>query len=266
MSKTTSPCLISLFKALCASGFTTLVLLGNAYSVTDPLESAVETNIEGQNEAVQSQQRVDKLAEETANLLGEYREVTRQTDSLRAYDDQLERLLKKQDEELVAIARQLANIEITQRQIVPLMLRMLEVLENFIALDVPFLPDERRLRMAALKEMMDQPDVLLPDKYRRLMEAYQIEMDYGRTIEAYSGSLEQDGPSRTVDFLRVGRIALLYLALDGKEAGYWDTKTKTWQGLPKDYNRAIAEGLQIARKQAPPDFIELPISTPVAVQ
>ncbi|MEE8513904.1 MAG: DUF3450 domain-containing protein [Gammaproteobacteria bacterium] len=266
MSKITITCWVHRLKVALAYSFVTLVLFGDVRAATDPLESAVDTKIKGQKEAVQSQARVDKLADETAVLIGEYRAVTRQTDSLSGYNDQIERLVENQEEELAAIARQLANIEVARRKIVPLMLRMLEVLENFVMLDVPFLPEERRLRIKALKEMMDKPDVSLPDKYRRLMEAYQIEMDYGRTIEAYSGTLEQGGQPRTVDFLRIGRIALLYLSLDGEKTGYWDAKAKTWTVLPKNYNRSIAQGIQIARKQAPPDFITLPISAPVTAQ
>lgn len=228
----------------------------------DPLRSAVDTQVEAQQEAAQSQQRIDVLADEASAMLEEYRQLTRQSDSLRTYNDQLERLVRSQVEELESFERQLANVRITQQGIVPFMLRAIEVLEEFIALDVPFLMDERSLRLENLKTLMDRPDVSMPEKYRRLMEAYQIEMDYGRTIEAYSGPLAIEGQSRTVEFLRVGRVALIYLTFDAREAGYWNQQERVWKPLGEDYLQSINRGLLIARKEAPPDLIRMPVPAP----
>ena len=76
---------------------------------------------------------------------------------------------------------------------------------------------------------MDRADVTISEKYRRIVEAYQVEMDYGRTIEAYEGELASEGGDpRTVQFLRVGRVTLLYQTLDGRETGYWDADRKAW--------------------------------------
>jgi hypothetical protein len=103
------------------------------------------------------------------------------------------------------------------------------------------------------------------------MEAYQVEAEYGRTIEAYRGVLQMNGQNRTerndrtgrtVEMLRIGRLALLYLSLDGKEAGQWNRTTKEWEVLPNTYRRSIARGLQIAKKQAAPQLITIPIPVP----
>ena len=67
------------------------------------------------------------------------------------------------------------------------------------------------------------------------------------------------GKKITVDFLRFGRIALLYQTLDGMEAGVWDQANRTWEPLDTSYRSAIREGLRIARKQAAPDLIRLPL-------
>ncbi len=110
--------------------------------------------------------------------------------------------------------------------------------------------------MAHLRELMGRADVTNAEKYRRILEAYQIENDYGRTIEAYRGTLA-DG--RTVDFLRVGRIALIYQTLDADEAAVWDQAARQWVALDSSYRTAIKQGLRIARKQAAPDMIRLPL-------
>ena len=94
------------------------------------------------------------------------------------------------------------------------------------------------------------------------MEAYQIENEYGRTIEAYRSTIDNTGAERTVDFLRVGRIALVYLTLDDSEAGAWDQQSKQWVELDASYRNAIGQGLRVARKQAAPELIRVPLPAP----
>jgi hypothetical protein len=158
------------------------------------------------------------------------------------------------------------DLELTQREIVPLMLRMLSWLEEFVDIDSPFLPEERRLRIAQLEALMDRADVSVGEKYRRVLEAYQIEMEYSRTIEASRGELAGGEQSRTVDLLRIGRVGLYYLTLDRSEAGFWNPATGQWETLPERYHRPIRNGLRIARKQAAPDLLRLPVSAPREVQ
>lgn len=225
------------------------------------LEQAIDTQVNTDIAAQKSQQNIDKLDDETKEMLLEYRDVLRQTQSLHAYNTQLENLVASQQAELESISLQLKNIETTQRDIVPLMLKMIDVLEQFVLLDIPFLPEERHNRIVALKTMMGRADVSLAEKYRRIMEAYQVETEYGRTIEAYQGDLTDAAELRTVDFLRIGRVSLYYLTLDGLEAGIWDVSNQQWKQLDDDYLQAIADGLKVARKQLPPDLLVLPVNT-----
>ena len=44
--------------------------------------------------------------------------------------------------------------------------------------------------------------------------------------------------------------------------GIWDKQDKQWKILSEDYNRSIAQGILIAKKQAPPNLIKLPIPAP----
>jgi len=138
-----------------------------------------------------------------------------------------------------------------------MMQRMLATLEQFVKLDLPFLPQERAARIGQLKDMMTRADVSISEKYRRIVEAYQIETEYGRTLEAYQGKIGD----KTVDFLRIGRVALMYQALDGKESGYWDATAGKWKPDSR-YDDAIKEGLKVARKQAAPDFVAVPVRAP----
>lgn len=223
------------------------------------LDEAIDTQVDTDIAAQESQEKIDNLADETTDMLAEYRDILRQTQSLKAYNDQLDQLVNSQRQELESIGLQLQNIETTQRDIVPLMTKMIEVLEQFVALDIPFLQQERNDRIVALKTMMGRADVSLSEKYRRIMEAYQVETEYGRTIEAYQADLDSNEDSRTVDFLRIGRVGLYYLTLDGREAGVWDTESGQWQTLPDSYLQPVSDGLKVARKQLPPDLMVLPL-------
>lgn len=225
------------------------------------LEHAVETQVNTDIAAQKSQHQVDILADETTQMLAEYRDVLSQTGSLRAYNDQLDTLVASQDKELGSIEEQLTNIEATQRDIVPLMIKMIEVMTQFVELDIPFLPEERQARVVQLQTLMGRADVSLAEKYRRILEAYQVETEYGRTIEAYQDELTVGDNTRTVDFLRIGRVSLYYLTLDSLEAGMWDAKMGEWQVLDENYIQAIAQGLKVALKQLPPDLLVLPVHT-----
>ncbi len=144
----------------------------------------------------------------------------------------------------------------------PLMLRMIDALEATVDLDLPFLLDERTEDIAALRTLMTKASVSTSEKYRMIMETYQNENEYGRTIEAYRANLEIDGGVVKVDFLRFGRIALVYQTLDGRGAGVWNQQAHSWDKLDPSYRTAIREGLRIARKQSAPDLIRLPLPVP----
>jgi DNA repair ATPase RecN len=237
-----------------------LALTNISVAETESIKPAIETRLQAQDDIVKSQKKVDALVEETRDMVKEYRDTIRKTDSLETYNNQLAKLIKEQKVSLNSIKRQLDNVEETQRSIVPLMLKMIDTLDKFVALDLPFLLEERQQRVSSLKEIMDRPDVTLPDKYRRIMEAYQIEMEYGRTIETFTDTVKIDSKEYTVDILRVGRLLMAFQTLDGNTSGLWNKDLKKWEKLPAEYNRSINLGLQISKKQAPPELIKLPVN------
>lgn len=202
----------------------------------------------------ESQKKVDALAEQRNDLSDKYRSTLRESEGLKLYIQQLAAQLKSQEDEMEAIRGETREIERTSIEILPLMTNMLASLEQFVDLDIPFLLDDRKARIAKLKEMMPRADVTVSEKYRRIVEAYQLEMEYGRTIEAYRADLN----GKTVDFLRVGRIGLAYQTPDGKETGYWDADKKSWV-VDNHYTDGVREGLKVAKKQTSPDLLVVPI-------
>ena len=221
------------------------------------LDATVQVEAGINKAASSSQVRVTRLAQQTADLLAEYRSVVRETESLKIYNDNLERVVMDQREELVSINQQLNGLEATNRGIVPLMLEMIDTLDKIVENDMPFRLEERRTRVLRLRDMMDQADVTASEKYRRVMEAYQGEMEYGRSAEAYSEPLPSTG--QTVDFLRVGRTLLIYQSSDQVTTGWFNPVTRTYEDLPDRYRLEVKQGLAIARSEKAPNLVMLPV-------
>ncbi len=249
--------------AIASMGFAFLAV--SVASAAD-IETAIAEERQGNDKSAQSQERINSVDDQTDVMASEYRAIIDQVESLRVYNAQLSKLIASQEAELASLDEQIANVTVIGREVTPLMLRMVDGLDQFIQLDVPMLPKERTERLAGLRELMDRADVEDSEKYRRIMEAYQIENEYGRTIEVYQDTLTMDGQERTLDFLRIGRISLLYQTLDGEEVGAWDQAEGKWVKLGSEYRDSIRKGVRIARKQLAPDMIRVPVSAPEAAQ
>jgi hypothetical protein len=235
------------------------MVAGFAFQAAAELDDVVGAKVANNRTSMKSQAKVDGYSDQTDALLAEYKTIVQQLDALKIYNRQVETLIASQTEEAASLEQQIDGVELVGRQITPLMLEMISGIESFVELDLPFLLEERRMRVSALHEIMERADVTDAERYRRIMEAYQIETDFGRSIEAYRADLELGGVTRSVDFLRFGRISLLYQTQDGSETGVWDQDAEQWVVLPNDYRTPVRQGLRIARKQVAPDMLQLPI-------
>lgn len=241
------------------------LLMPMVYAQTETVDAVIGEQVKTEEAARLSQQRIANLDEATSKMLSEYRQVIGEARSLEIYNAQLEEQQKSQQSEMENIAQQLVDIETTSREVVPLMQRMLETLEKFSTLDMPFLIDERKARVDNLKDIMRRADVSISEKYRRILEAYGVEMEYGRTIESYRAEVNNNDETLTVDFLRIGRVALLFQSLDGKKTGYWDKERARWV-IDNSYERSVRDGLRIAKQQAAPNLIVAPVAAAREVQ
>jgi seryl-tRNA synthetase len=237
------------------------MLAGVVHAQTLASTLQAEENIN--DKSAQSQTRVSSLARQTQDLLTEYRSVVREIESLKIYNDNLERIVVDQRNEVQSINRQLEGLEATNRGVVPLMLEMIDTLDRIVEADVPFRIEERRERVQRLRDMMDEAEVTASEKYRRVMEAYQGELEFGRTTEAYSAKLP--GTEQTVDFLRVGRTLLVYQTSDNAVTGWFNPRTREFEELDDDrFRLEVKNGLAIARNEKAPDLVMLPVPGPEA--
>jgi hypothetical protein len=226
---------------------------------------ALQAQAQVDKDQAASQKEINSIREKTQDAAGRYAQAMADADSLERYNKQLDSQVKSQEAEMASIERQLTEIETTNREVQPLMQQMVETLDQFVKLDVPFLLDERTARVQSLKDMMGRADVTISEKYRRILEAYQIELEYGRTLDAYEGRLGTGADARTVEFVRLGRVSLMYRTLDGAEVGYWDADKKQWV-MDASYREDIQQALRVARGQGAKELLTVPVPAPKEVR
>jgi len=251
---------------LMASSLVVLTGVAGGPAMASTLDDAFAVAAELNNQARQSQARIDALTEQTRELLSEYKTVLKEIEGLRVYNRQLERQIGNQEAEMTKLTSSIDEVTVIERQITPLMMRMIDGLQQFIELDLPFLLDERMERLANLEDMMDRADVAVSEKLSQILRAYQIENEYGRTMEAYSDTIVVDGTERMVDVLKVGRISLVYQTQDGEETGVFNSATRQWERLDDSYRTPVQNGIRMARQQLSVDMLPLPVGGPEVAQ
>lgn len=232
------------------------------FSENADIEEILNENESNFSLSEQSQNRVDDLSTEKDSLLAEWKVVVKQVEGLKIYNEQKRRQIKAQEERLVTLEEQTKQVVVIQRQIPPLMERMADSLEDFVNLDAPFSMDERIKRINQVRATLSDPKVTASEQVRQVLEAYNIEREYGRTIETYEDAIVIDGEEKVVNILRIGRLALLYQLKDQSQAGIWDSEANDVLGAwveVSGYRIPIRDGIRMANKTAPLDLLAIPV-------
>jgi predicted RNase H-like nuclease (RuvC/YqgF family) len=247
----------TVIKALC---LLSVISVSEVYgaSLDDVLGVRSSTTVEG----AKSQAKIDEVSEQTRDLLQQFKTVMKVVDGLRVYNQQQRRLIKNQEDELSELEESIDNVTVIERQIGPLIEKMIDNLEKFVDLDIPFLISERRERIDFLKDTLDRADVSVAEKFSQVLQAYQVENTYGTTIEAYTDVIQLEGKARQVDMLKWGRVSLVFQTPDLESTGVWNNETRAWDMLADEFRTGVRDGLRIARKTQTADLVHLPVSAP----
>ncbi|TPD53902.1 MAG: DUF3450 domain-containing protein [Thalassolituus maritimus] len=202
------------------------------------------------------QRKINALDDSTRDKLEETRQLLARAEQLALYNTQMEAIIANQEEEKLSLDQQIEDINDTEQGILPLMQLMLSQLEADINTGLPFLKEERAVRLAKLKASLGRADVTVSEKFRRVLEALQIEVDYGRTLERYREN--EDG--RAFDYLRIGNVALYRRSLDAGESWMW--VDGAWRSLSDDLAQPLERASRVAEQSVAPQLIVVPMSTP----
>ncbi len=236
-----------------------LILFGINLTAQEVVDQAIDTQVNSSAESAKLQEQINQLDEESKRVYFEYKDTLNEYKSLKNYDDQLSEIVEQQIQEIKSIEEQIESLDDINIDILPLLKRMVESLSKFISIDIPFLIDERKKRVDDLDQLITRADVTTAEKFRKIFETYQLEADFGRTIESYNGYIEIDNDNKAVEYFRLGRLGLFYRTLDGKETGFWDNTQKKWEHKGSSLDNDIKLALDIANRQSPPNFISLPL-------
>ncbi len=234
--------------------FVIFTLSTNIYS--NNMESVLEVGRENQQLSAKSQDKIDSTDRQTNKIINEWKAVAKQVEGLKLYNEQKRIQIQAQLDLMDKLDEQLVQVVVMQRQIPPLAQRMLESLETFINLDTPFRLEERKARIDLVRSSLAKPKVTASEQVRQVLEAYNIEAEYGRKIDTYESSLE-DGT--VVNILVIGRIGMFYQTKDEQVSGRWNNELGLWEELPGSYRKAIRDGIRMAKKLAPTDMLMMPV-------
>ncbi|MDH4073023.1 MAG: DUF3450 domain-containing protein [Gammaproteobacteria bacterium] len=236
-----------------------VVVAGSVFAQTATVDQVLQADLRRLELAQESQERINQVVEGTRSLADDYRAINKEIDGLQVYNRLMTAQTNGQQATLDDIALSLEQVDNINRQIFPLMERMIDGVEQSIALDIPFLLTERTNRVDALKDIMERSDVSVAEKFRKVMEAYQIEMDYGTSGEWYREELNVDGSVREYNMLRVGRIGLYFQSDDTNISGWYNPDSRQYELLGTEHRNEIRKGIRIARQLIAPELMLLPI-------
>lgn len=243
-----------------------IAVAGGVFAQSVTVDQVLQADLRRLELAQESQERVNQVVERTRSMADEYRAINKEIDGLKVYNRLMTAQTDGQKATLEDISLSVDQVDVINRQIFPLMERMIDGLEQSIALDIPFLLDERTERIEGLKEIIERSDVSVAEKFRKVMEAYQIENDYGSSNEYYVQSLEIDGVPREYNMLRIGRIGLYFQSDDTSITGWWNPDTGQYELLPNRHRNEVRKGIRIARQLIAPELVLLPVPAPGTVE
>lgn len=215
-------------------------------------------------EGARSQQRIEDLDQQASELLTEYRANNKQLELLTRFNDSQRAEIENQLSQIANLQTDIANVEGLEQAVVPLIGDMLAQLKTIVAADIPFRAEERQARLDRLDAVMADSTQTAASRFRLIVEAYEIENEYGRTIDAYTNTVLDGGNELTVEFLRIGRIALIYKSADDSVLRIFDKSTGDYVDLSREYLDDVRLGLRMAKEQTPPGLLQVPVQAPIA--
>jgi len=207
----------------------------------------------------QAQRNADAWEQQRVKLVAELERLTLQQQQLDAEKEQLTQKINSCDATIAELQRAIAQSQILTAQMEPFLQETLKLLTQQVDNDLPFLTTERQQRLQQLNASLVDDNLALGEKFRRLLEAVRVEVDYGRNVEVSQITIVKDGREVLLNQLRLGRLALFAQSLDGQSSMIYSMAAQAWVPIDSEYNSGIAQAIEMGLKRRPVDLLTLPI-------
>ena len=242
-----------------------LVVGFTAPAVAQGLDRAIATGEQATRRAEQVQQQINQLDDERSDMVGEFRTLLQRKTAAELYARQQAAAVESQEREIASLTDQLSRVDEITSQTVPMLETLIDDLDAFIDADLPFRLEERKDRIARLREYLVDPNVSVTERYRQIMDAYTAEMEVGRKTDTWKETISVDDKEVTVDMVLFGRVALVYMDPTGRYAKRYDRETSSWVDLESKYKAEIEKAIRIIQGKRTQDVMYVP-ATKLAVQ
>ncbi len=237
---------------LLAIAFPASVFADTAKKVQKPVKQSIDTRQE-------TQKQTEEWNTQKADLSLLYDKLFLENEAL----VETNQMLSKEETKYIDLNKslekqKLENLRI-QKEILPFLKSVQARLETLVENDPPFLQTERKTRLKKLKNVMEDIDVSIAEKFRKVMEALSVEAEYGNTIEVYQEKIRLGENEVLGNIFRLGRVSMFFLSFDKSFGAVFNVKEEKWVFLDKDYIPALAASVEIAAKRRPVELISLPL-------
>jgi len=207
----------------------------------------------------QTQQRADDWEEQRIKLVAELERLQLQQQQLSTEKKQLNEKIGGCNTAIGELQRAIVQSQLLTAQMEPFLHQTLQLLRSQVEEDLPFLQHERQQRLQQLEVSLADDNLAVGEKFRRLMEALRVEVEYGRNIEVTQRTVVVAGNEVLMNQLRLGRLALFAQSLDSQRSMIYDMATQSWSSLDSAYNGEISKAMEMGLKRRPVDLLTLPI-------
>ena len=173
------------------------------------------------------------------------------------------------EEKIASLNQRAAEIKKVELELLPVLDATLEQVNSLGQSNMPANQERRKEAIAHTRSVLDDYDMDLLTKARTLFDLMSREVDLGYTVGVEEKEITADGQARQVKLLRVGRIGLFAVTLDGRKGFVWDRSTNQFtalEGSAKDLSNAVemAEGIRlIGLSRLPLDLPEAKMDEPL---
>ena len=206
-----------------------------------------------------TQKHEDRWNDEKAKLILEYKNLEIEKENLLAVNKSLNKKNTAHKIEIASYEKKLNAINRISAELVPYLSDVLKHLDSSVHGSLPFLPAERSSRLENIYKLLEDPKVTTAEKFRKIMEALQVEAEYGNNVEVYQESIKIDENIIVANVFRLGRLSLFFQTIDAKTSGYYNPAQSAWLILPEKHNREIGKVIDIANKRRSIDLLVLPL-------